>query len=73
MNKKITLQENLKRLQNCLMSVSYLSNPDIYYNSDYRPQIDCDRANKKYLRQTLRNIKRLHTVIQKQSLELKLK
>lgn len=65
MNKKITLQENLKRLQNCLMSVSYLSNPDNYgYYS-----IDIDRVNKKYLRQTLRNIKRLQYVIQKQLAE----
>jgi len=65
MSKKITLQENIKKLQNCLDAVKTLSN--ILDGS--RAQNSVEKLNRTYLRKTLRNIRRLNTVIQNQILQ----
>lgn len=65
MSKKITLQENIKKLQNCLDAVKTLSN--ILDGS--RAQNSVEKLNRTYLRKTLRNIRRLNNVIQNQILQ----
>ena len=62
MSKKITLQENIKKLQNCLDAVKTLSN--ILDGS--KAQNSVEKLNRWHLRHTLRNIKRLNIVIQNQ-------
>lgn len=65
MSKKITLQENLQKLQNCLLAVKTLSDPLIYLGQNNK----CNKANRKYLRNTLKNVDRLNDVIKKQLIE----
>jgi len=58
---KITLEQNIKRMQNCLHAVKQLSDP--HFNIQIR------RKQRRMLRKTLKTIKRLQVVIQKQLME----
>lgn len=63
------LQYNINKLNRCLSQIKRLSDPNIYYNSSHKLQRECDRANRKYLKRTIRNANRLMRVINKQSEE----
>jgi DNA-directed RNA polymerase specialized sigma54-like protein len=63
------LEYNINKLNRCLIAIKHLSNPKIYYNSSYKPQYNCDRANREYLKRTVKNANRLIKVINKQSEE----
>ncbi len=62
MSKKITLEENINKLQNCLNAVKTLSN----ILDRNKSQNSVEKFNRTYLRKTLRNIRRLNNVIQTQ-------
>lgn len=64
-----TLSDNIKKLGRVTEAIERLSNPRIYYLGSYRPQRLCDNANKKLLKQTMRSMRRLTAVIQKQTTE----
>ena len=66
---KFDLDYNIEKINRCLISIKYLSNPNIYYNSSYRPQYISDKGNRKLLKQTIKNVNRLIKVINKQSQE----
>ncbi len=66
---RLTLADNVKKLERVTQAVVGLSNPNIYYNSSYEPQEDCDRSNKQILIRTLKSMRRLIKVIEKQSNE----
>jgi len=66
---KRTLEYNIAKLQRVSLEIKRLSNPDIYYLSQYKPQHDCDKANRRHLENLIRNFRRLTVVIQKQSQE----
>ena len=66
---RLTLADNIKRLARVTESIEKLSNPKIYSNSSYKPAAKCDRSNKRILIQTLKSMKRLVAVIEKQTNE----
>lgn len=68
-HKKLRLADNIKKLENATKEVNALSNPEIYYGTNYPPQYKCDRDNVKRLGATLKSIERLTYVITKQTKE----
>lgn len=64
MNKQVTLDQNITKLQNSLNAVKTLS--EILEKCDINSANLTVRKNKKYLRKTLKNVSRLNVVIQKQ-------
>ncbi len=56
----ITLRENIARAKNLINSIESLSNPNLYVN------LKSDYHNKRHLRKTVKNFKRLTVVIEKQ-------
>ena len=70
MNKKLTLEDNLKKQKNILREIEYLCNIKHYYVDSYPPQKKCDQRNLKRLKNTFKNYSRLQVVVEKQSVEL---
>jgi hypothetical protein len=66
---KRTLEDNISKLQRVSREIERLSNPDIYYLNNYKPAMDCDKANRRHLENAVRNFRRLTVVVQKQSQE----
>lgn len=64
MNKQITLDQNITKLQNSLNAVKTLS--EILEKCNINSANLTVKKNKKYLRKTLKNVSRLNAVIQKQ-------
>ena len=67
MNKEITLQENIEKVKRMLKEIERLSNPELYYNSNYPPQYKCDKRNKRHLKKAVKKVKKLINAINKQA------
>jgi len=64
-----TLAENIRKQSNLLLAIANLTDSNTYYYSSYKPQYNCDKRRKRQLRKCLKKLKRLTTVIDKQSKE----
>lgn len=69
MNKIITLEDNLEKLNRVAMEIKRLTKPELYYNSPYKAMVKCDKANRRHLKLALKSLKKLMKAIDKQTKE----
>jgi len=65
----ISLKENIVKQIHLLNEIERLSNPSMYYlQASHKPALNCDKRNRRHLKNAIKKLKRLTIVIEKQVL-----